>query len=493
MRIRNFVLLSFFGLSLAVCIAACDKNKDDNDDNTNNIDSTSIAIVIKDINGSINKVVDAKNGKVMSQIEQKEYLEKVALEFMGITQADDFKDLVDLGEYISETYIDNYDWNNVEDWANDAFESTREALGTKTKDTETTNWIGWDGKYYTYIDNYIYTNYKSLLLASNFTGHFTANNGRWLQDKADDLQFIFTDKQGQQCVVKLTTSGSVKKVYMLNVDDWQRYDYESNGNTSTYNEYYDRTQLTIGVPEKVEVLLTQGGKQVVKSTLSIDLGSIDGEEFDISRSNLSISATVELNNGYKIETARMAYSGNTSTAASFILSKNNTHLVSMGVSADVVNLPSVNISAFSSDSFDEEDYNFDDANAKKAFVKLDILGKVQIQGTLSDVRKFADYLDAAAENDNNEKNYKSYINQANALMDVNLFYDGKGVKQAATKLEPFAEESWNGRTYWESEPVIFFYDGTSYSTFEAFFNERDFKKTIDTFEKLIDNYAELAD
>ncbi len=38
-----------------------------------------------------------------------------------------------------------------------------------------------------------------------------------------------------------------------------------------------------------------------------------------------------------------------------------------------------------------------------------------------------------------------------------------------------------------------FFDGSSYSTFEAFFNEEDFKKVIDTFKALADNYANLID
>ena len=167
--------------------------------------------------------------------------------------------------------------------------------------------------------------------------------------------------------------------------------------------------------------------------------------------------------------------------------------MTMGVSADVNDLPSVNVSAFSSESYDEDDYDFDKVNGKNAYVKLDILGKIQIQGTLSDVRKFANYLEDASDNDRDEKNFKSYISQANSLADVNLFYDGKNVKQATILLEPFADENWNGRTYWEVEPVVYFYDGSSYSTFEAFFNEKDFKKTIDTFKTLANKYADLID
>jgi hypothetical protein len=78
-------------------------------------------------------------------------------------------------------------------------------------------------------------------------------------------------------------------------------------------------------------------------------------------------------------------------------------------------------------------------------------------------------------------------------MDISLFYDGSAAKQAAVKFEPFIDESWGGMTYWYAEPVMVFYDGSSYSSFEAFFNEIDFRRAIDAFEALAERYADLVD
>ena len=432
--------------------------------------------------------VEPTGSDAMSPADQKEFLETVAMELMNMMPASDFRDIAELGKYIADTYCDDYDWSRVEDWAEDAFDAAREALGTQTVDTETESWGG-----YRYIYNRIYTDYKALLLASNFKGHFTARNGRWIQESADDLQFIFTDRNNQQCVVKLETGGSVKKVHAFDLNDRDGYDYDSNGSTSTTNEYYNRTQYTIGVPENIVVTLTQGGTLVVKTTVNIDLGNIIDEEFDISKGNVTVSVLVELNNGYKFNLSKVAYTANTNVSVSFTMSKNGTSIITMGTAADVFDIPSVNVSAFSSSSFDEDDYDFDSANAKNAFVKVDVLGKVQLQGTVADVRKFVNYLEKADDNNRDERNYKSYINQANALTDVNLFYNGNNVKQASVKLEPFAEERWNGTTKWEAEPVLYFFDGSSYSTFSAFFNEDDFKSTIDTFKALANRYADLID
>ena len=443
---------------------------------------------IADINGVISVILGGSNMSPLSPIEQKEYLETVALELMDKMPASDWDDITDLLKYIVETYGEDYNWDNVGQWAEDIFDALRVSLGTQTTETETYQWDE-----YTYKYNYIYTNYTSLLMASNFTGHFTARNGGWTLEEADDLQFIFTDKRGKQCVLKLETSGKTVKVYAFNMDDWTDYDSHWQGNTYIGNEYYDRTQCTIGVPEKVIVTLTQGGTQVIKSTTSIDLSSLSGEEFDISKSALSASTVTELNNGYKFDVSQAAYKGNGNTAISFKMSKGGTALVSMGAAANVNNLPSVNVSAFSSEDYDDDDYNWDNTSGKVTYAKLDILGKVQFQGSMTDVRKYVDYLDMADDNETNESLFKSYINQANALTDINLFYDGKNVKQAAIKLEPFVDETWNGRTYWTAEPIIYFFDGSSYSTFEAFFNEKDFKKTIDTFKNLANKYADLFD
>lgn len=417
--------------------------------------------------------VEPSEGEAMSPTKQKEYLEVVALDFMDNISASDFNDISDLPEDIADLYGDNYDWDGVADWAEDAFEASREALGTTTKEDNG------------YSFN-VYKNYKALLMASNFTGHFTARNGGWVRENSTILQFDFTDKQGNSHSLKLETSGNVKRVHVLDDDDWTGSD---GSYSSKYTDYFDRTAYTIGVPERIVVSLSQGSHNIIKTTINFDLSNITDEEFDLSKGNLNLSASVEIDNGYKIDVSKFAYNANDKVSVSFVFSKGNKNLITMGVASDVNDIPSVNLSAFG--DFDFDDYDTDNTNAKNAFVKLDILGKVQIQGTLSDVRKFVDYMDEADDNDSNESTFKSYVNQANSLADINLFYNGNSVKQATIKLEPFVSSSWNGNEYWKVEPVMCFFDGSSYSTFEAFFYEKDFKKTIDTFEELIDDFADL--
>ena len=426
------------------------------------------------------KPEEPSKNEAMTPLEQKEYLDVIARGFMDKTPASDFNEISKLCNHISNTYTDSYDWDEVGDWGSEIFESLKESLGTTDKEQEKDSW----GEF-----NYIYTNYKALVMASNFKGQFKAIGNKWELSKADDLQFIFSDQHGKECVLKLVTSGNVKKVFIGNIDEWVDYNYDYSNDYYISNDYYDRTQLTVGVPENIVVTLTQGGSQVVKVTVKLNIGDLSNDKFDLSKNQLTASTLVELNNGYKFNVSQVAYNGNNKTSVSFDMSKNGESLASVAFSSDISGIPSCNIDAMVSGNIDEEDFN--NSNMKNVYVKLDIMGKLQIQGTLSDVRKFTDYINEADDNDDDEKTFKSYVNQANSLANFNLFYDGKSTKQATVTLEAFEEESWNGMKYWYMEPMLNFYDGSSYSTFDAFFNDKDFKSVIDAFEKLADNYASL--
>ena len=420
----------------------------------------------------------------MSPTDQKERMDNIAQEFMSMTPASDFKNYADISNYVNETYNENlYDWDNVSDWARNCWEAARKATGNKTTE-----------KYGDYALE-IYTEYAALALASNFTGHFRANNGAWVKEsgKANDLQFTFTDQNAQTCVLKLETSGKVKKVYVANYDEWQDSEDMSDYDAGIYMwyYYYDRTKCTIGVPENIVLTLTQNGTQIVKTTVNIDLASLSGENFDVSKDNITASAVIEMSNGYRFNLSQVAYSGNKKASVSYGMSKNGTKLATVSIAGDVSGIPSCNVEAFSKDNFDFDDYNTDNATAKNALVKIDILGKLQLQGVVKDVRKYSEYMDKAYDNETDENKFKQWVNSANELTQINLFYDNTSVKQAEMKLESFADSDWGGYTYWEMEPVLVFFDGSSNSMFDVFFNDTDFKQTINAFEDLIDRYENL--
>lgn len=429
--------------------------------------------------GEIVPTVPAQ-GQALSPTQQKEKLEEIAIDLMNQVPSSDFQVINDeIADVELGYYLNDYDWGYVEDWADNCMNDCCEALGTTTEVN--------DNGYSKY--NSFYDNYKAILLASNFNGRFTAKNGKWTRSEANGVQFVIPEKN---CVLSLTTSGNVKKVYAFNLENWKDYDLSYEGGQYVWNDYYDRVQCTIGVPENIVVTLEVNNNVLVKTTVAINLSDITNEKFDIAKNSISAVVSTELSNGYKFQISECSYRANNSISLVESVSKNGAILLTSALASTIENIPSYNLDAFTTGA-DVDSDDFEDANALNAFVKFDVLGKLQIQGKISDIRRFADYISSANEEDDNEKNFKSYINQANSLMDVNLFYNGSAVKQASVKLEAFSDEDWWGDRYWESEPVMCFYDGSSYSTFEAFFNDSEFKTVMEKFEKLISKYEKMLE
>lgn len=477
MKKTIFRLMAFSLIGVAITgFVACGDDDDDssNGSSGNNTEQTGEA------------------GKVLSSTEQKQYLEKVGNEFMGIMPASDFQQMGDLARYVEKTYVNNYKWDGVGDWAKDCFDAAMRLVGEDVKTDST----GYRSDYSNYDNIYrdIYKNYEGMLLASNFCSHFTASGGRWVRSNADDLQFIFNDQSGQQCVLRLVTSGNVVFVRCPELSnrkrEWSSYLVDNvwkYASTYTHNTY----DMTIGVPEKIEATLTQGGQTLVRTTVNINLLGVNNNEFNISSCNLTLNAVVELHNGYRFDVSQVAYNAKSSVSVNFTMSKNSSPLITLAVSSEISGLPSCNLSALDS----AEKKIFDNSNATFGYVKVDILGKVQLQGSIQNVRQLINYMEDADDNKYDEAQFKSYVNQANSIFSLRLFYDNTSAVQGTIKLEPFKKQAeWSGsKDKWKSEPVIYFGDGSSYSTFSAFFNERDFEQLIDSFKSLANQYANLVD
>lgn len=441
----------------------------------------------------------------MNSEQQKEYIETVAKELMGEMPASDFEGISQFCEDFG-----GIAGGDVDDWIDDAVNGDRDdevdapvvksikaAAGMAKSDknhTDINEYPNGEGGMNTYIYNYIYTDYKAFIAASTFTGHFTAVNGRWVKDagSAGDLQFSFKDRAGRDCVMRLETAGNTKNVHLFAEEDhnYSDYDYVQNGNgtttTYTYYYYYDNTEYTVAVPERITLTLTQGGSTVMRTEVNVSISELTGEEFNLSRDNVSFTAVTDLSNGYKANVSQAAYTANSKVAANAELSKNGKSLMTFAVASDISGIPSLNVSALGDIDLDD----LGNATGKNAIAKVDILGKIQIQGTLSDIHQLIDYLNKAEDNDENESLYKSYLNQANSLMNIGVYYNNSQTRQASLRLEPFYHEEGSGTwvyKYWTNEPVIVFSDGTSYSTFDAFFDEDSFKSVIDGLK----NYAKL--
>ena len=438
MKKINWMLLSAIVLmSTALTLVSCGGNDGDEQ--------------IEIPNGGVEKPTPEKPSEpvAMDPMQQKQYIETVGIEFVNNIKAGDFQNVVDLVNYIDSAY-DGYDDEDVEEWLAGCLEDITEVLGSyDEKDGEWT---------------YNYTEYSRLYAASNFKGCFTAANGKWVYTSSNDLSFIVMDSKGEECVIKLKASDKGKKVYAGSSEDW---DYDYNG--YEYITYIDNYDNYITIPETITVTLSQGGKELAALELKTDLNSVAGENFNIEKDSYNVSASFNLN-GYEWNLSKLAYKAQGNSSVKLDLSKNDDVLLSMSASVDM--------------TIDGDELT----SAKNAQLSFDVLGKIKVAGSCSDIAKLSEKFEKADDNDENEGTYKSYISEANNLLKLKVYYDGTNQEQASVRLEPFYDDYYGE---WYSVLVICFEDGTSYSTFEAFFDETDFRNLINALEKLVSDFDAL--
>lgn len=369
---------------------------------------------------------------------QKKKMESIGSEFLKYFSTPYLKNVVELGNYFGNTYQeDNYNYDAVSD-------RYQECTNALSKVLTSAKAVG-NGGILSYNDE------KHLYDASNYTGHFSANTStkKWEYTAADDLEFTFPDAQGNTCVAKLTTGGTKKLMK----------DSESSDEAN--------------IPEYVYVTLTQGSTTLLNFTLHTDLSQVSGNEINLSQDRYSVTATLTIND-YSWILSKLNYN-TTYVSMKFTMLKDTKSLIELALNAEgsVTN---------KGDEIDINDIGYTSVN-------LDILGKMQIKGKCNNGKALIDDVKDADENDTNETTYKSYINQANSLLDFGVYY-GDDMRQANIQLEAFVDyqDYWENKTYWMNEPVICFDDSTSYSMFESFFDKNSFKSLIDEFNQLVDDY-----
>ena len=420
----------------------------------------------------------------LSPEDQKERLEQAALDLAAELPASDFEEVAALGAYTVRTYGPRYDWDNVGDWVEDSFYDLVAAVTPKVK-TESDTYEG-DG--YTDISNDIYKNYKLVIAASNFTGEFTAEEGEWVQTNEEDVDYLcfyFKDQNGEDCSLKLETS---KKTTSLFIGEFEKYDgreeendYENN--IYTYNYYYNQYNITAKVPEHAVLTLTQGGVVVAQLNLDVNLSGLSNNAFNLASSNVTVACTLAFPTsgpGYTIGFSKIAYSGNKKASVVFSLTKEEATLLSLAVAGDVSGLPSYKLGV------SEGKPDVSEVNGKNVVVEIDVMGEVQLYGSLSNVMGFVEAIGNAKKNKADETNFKKYMEQANKMMSVGLYYDGEEGKQADFQLAAFGKSS-----KWEMVPTIYFYYDESSYAITDYFSAENFETVITTYKEMAQEYMGL--
>lgn len=399
---------------------------------------------------------------------QKLKLQATAQKFMKEVPADEMRNLSQLADYVNDAYIDNSKFNNdvVTDWFKELMNHDFLSPDKEKKNEK------YDYDYGFMHEVYYKEYYKRIIELSQIKGKFVASKEGWTKSNADDLQFEFKDQNGITCVLTLKTSGKTAKVYVG--DTW---DYEFEQVDASNQKWVDKIEKNyVYVPEHITTTLLQGGNTLVSAEVNIDHSQFSGPEYDLSKDAVSTNATVKINN-YVWVVDRAAHNGKEGSAyVKGSMSKAGKTLVSFEASAADTKL--------------DKDGELLQGGAAK--VSVNILDEVQIKGTCSNVKTFADYMDKADQFEENESQFKSYVNQANSLLNLGIYFNGGSMRQAKVQLECF-EDGYAYDKYWTYEPVLVFDDNSTYSTFTAFFNETSFREVINSFEDLVRSYEKLIE
>lgn len=376
--------------------------------------------------------------------ESKTTLEACARELMNEINADDFKDIADIASVVENS--DN-DYNQVNQWCTACIKACR-------------------------LEGYTDEKVQLLYKAANFKGHFVLEDGEWtyLDEYANDLQFILTNSYGQECVLTVETSGSTTNVHHSAFDTTVENDDEEDSSLS-YAKSRGITTLvenTFAIPETINITLKQGDTPLADVTINTKV-NIQSGDFDYTRDNAEVSVDAKINS-YELNVSRAIFRAGKSAEATVQLTKNDNSLIECNASAT------------------GQLYTDKDPVGKTGKVEASILGgKVRIDGKISNISDFISYLDKADESENDMSAVNSYLEKANNLFYANLYLDYNDNSSAQLKFYSVHESDYNYE-YYGYEPFLVFGDDTKYS-FSSYFDESTYDNVISQFTRLVEDFV----
>lgn len=451
----KFISYAMMALAMGFTFSACG----DDDDNEKKPDE---GIVIPD---------DSNNtsDQVLTSKEQKEVLEQTARNLLDKIKSSDFQALTDIAKYYRDEmdYKRKYDYNigkyvyyginddAIKEWFEDALKLCEGSMSNNVQ--------------------------KNLYVAANFKARFVAGSERWeLAGQSDGLEFQFNDKNGKQCILKITASDNYTKAHLTPLDNT---DWEWNGSTEVQKRY----ENTFGVPETVNVTFTQGGNQLVNATVKTKL-TMNKEDVDLSTDDYE--ATVDANVcGYNIIVEKAEFLHDQKAYVSTTIKKNNETLIKLQAEAN----GKVRLTTESENYYGRyrEWTEFNVREAGRGIFKVDVLGKVQAVGEIKDIDMERNFIEKAHKSRYDESAFKEAIENANNQLNIGLYYDGKNTRMATVLWSTTAYRKYSD-IYYEATPAIKFDDGTSY-TFEEYFDKTYFKKVVDNFNNLMNDFEDILD
>lgn len=422
----------------------------------------------------------------LSPDQQKTKLADVAEDIMDLCPSNDFEHLVSIAEDFMEYFEDrDYDLSELYEWVENQEDKVNKETGSTTvKGNKVTNDYTWE----------------VIAYLSNHEALFNFGADKVTVSKYNGTKATFT-LNGKKYEAEIKTQGNVTKAVYLQ-KSWQKennygyWDAEKDEWIETNNLMEilknNETKITIGVPDKLIIDLTENGSSLAKITAEFKT-DFNSKGIKLTTDAFAVSTKVEIN-GYELTVNNSSYNGSTGKAeVSYSLKKDGTTIFKASASANVK--IAMNEKVYE-DGYDDYSYSYsyteiEVTKADKITVGLDIMGQIQVVGTFSDVfeaERVSENLWEALDEDNTSS-VENYLEDLNEMLDLGVYYDNGSNRQASVELEIEShDDGWE--EYYSIVPVLVFTDDSRHSI-EDFFTQQAFGSVVDSFYALVESYSEV--
>lgn len=317
---------------------------------------------------------------------------------------------------------------------------------------------------------------------SNAKGHYTINaEGKGAKESGDfkDFQIAFS-ADGHSYVADIEFTNSDKTV-LVNYDEYEAgYYNDENGQSVSCPGMVRKSSSYLVLPAKMTGYFTADGTKhfTVEGNLSYN-GVTDPRELtDLKAITVNADLTVKAGD-YAINLSKLALKGGTFDEA-LTLKRNKKLLLSLTSKATGLNI--IDNPSVKSEEEVESDLPYACDNAQ---VALDVLGQVQVKGTIKFNDLYNKYLSLATAEPKNVEEANALLAQLEPYYNLNVYYDKGSYVQASVRAKAFEDEEG----HMDITAVINFQDGTSQAVPE-FFTVEHFGKTYAALEALVGKVQE---
>lgn len=391
--------------------------------------------------------------KTMTPEESKTFLQDAATELLDLFKPADQKDAIELAAYFQDQYgdLDMPEEFDIDDDDDDYWGAPArfiQLVGRAARgDVDALTRASY---HYSYNINF-----------DRFAGIYEPSRREeaWVKTgNSSDIIFKFAGKNGENCELKVTKSGSDSEInFEVEDEDWYWDD--------TY--YYE---YNIRIPHNVKATLKAGSKELASADVTSSI-NLDGH-------TMSVSATATVCN-LKAEVAMDGNNSNIAADTKFYVNSQRVAYAYAKINGRNLCDP-------------EREQSLTSGNCS-----ADVLGKVQAYGDLTYSDRLADDLDAywsywdGISKSEGERQCQKACDRINDSIVTKLCYNGTATKQASLQFVPYIDEwGWYDEEHWDCRPVaqLLFPDGTTYDV-DSYFER--FTTVANKFESLIDAYERV--